>query len=91
MKRSEFEHAIRTAGSILGTNRLMVIGSQALHAAVVDELPDAAQRSVEVDIVAFDDTDEQKAESRASWGRRDVLGSAAVLVMILMAYLYFRG
>jgi len=36
-------------------------------------------------------TDEHRAASRASWDRRDVLGSAAVLVMILMAYLYFRG
>jgi SSS family solute:Na+ symporter len=36
-------------------------------------------------------TDEHRAESRSSWDKRDVLGSAAVLVMILMAYLYFRG
>jgi SSS family solute:Na+ symporter len=36
-------------------------------------------------------TDEHRAESRASWSARDVLGSAAVLIMILMAYLYFRG
>jgi len=36
-------------------------------------------------------TEEHRAESRASWSRRDVLGSVAVLVMILMAYLYFRG
>ena len=36
-------------------------------------------------------TDEHRAESRASWDRRDVLGSAAVLILILMAYLYFRG
>jgi SSS family solute:Na+ symporter len=36
-------------------------------------------------------THEQKVESRASWSRRDVVGSIAVLVMILMAYLYFRG
>ena len=36
-------------------------------------------------------TDEHRAESRASWDKRDVLGSAAVLIMILMAYLYFRG
>ena len=36
-------------------------------------------------------TDKHRAESRASWSRRDVLGSVAVLVMILMAYLYFRG
>jgi hypothetical protein len=62
MKRTEFEHAIRAAGSILGTNRLMVIGSQALHATVAEDLPKAAQRSVEVDIVAFEDADEQKAD-----------------------------
>ena len=36
-------------------------------------------------------TEEHRAESRASWDRRDVLGSAAVLIMILLAYLYFRG
>jgi hypothetical protein len=62
MKRSEFEHAIRAAASILGTNKLMVIGSPALHATVSNELPEAAQRSIEVDIVAFDDVDERKAD-----------------------------
>jgi solute:Na+ symporter, SSS family len=36
-------------------------------------------------------SEEHRAESRASWDRRDVLGSAAVLLMILAAYLYFRG
>jgi len=36
-------------------------------------------------------TEEHRAESRASWDLRDILGSAAVLIMILMAYLYFRG
>ena len=36
-------------------------------------------------------SDEQRAQSRTSWDRRDVLGSALVLAMILMAYLYFRG
>ncbi len=36
-------------------------------------------------------TDRERAESRASWGSRDVLGSVAVLLMILVAYLYFRG
>jgi SSS family solute:Na+ symporter len=36
-------------------------------------------------------TDEHRAASRASWSARDVLGSAAVLILILMAYLYFRG
>jgi SSS family solute:Na+ symporter len=36
-------------------------------------------------------TDEHRAESRSSWDRRDVIASAAVLVMIAIAYLYFRG
>ena len=36
-------------------------------------------------------TDEDRAESRASWDKKDVMGSVFVLVLILMAYLYFRG
>ena len=36
-------------------------------------------------------TDQQRAQSRTSWDRRDVLGSGLVLAMIVMAYLYFRG
>ncbi|HSM62138.1 MAG TPA: sodium/solute symporter, partial [Longimicrobiales bacterium] len=36
-------------------------------------------------------TDEQRSASRGSWDRRDVLGSAFVLLMIVIAYLYFRG
>jgi len=62
MKRSEFEHTIRAAASILGTDELMVIGSQALHATVSNELPEAAQRSIEVDVVAFDDAEGRKAD-----------------------------
>src|ERR1051325_1540188 len=34
---------------------------------------------------------EARAESRASWGRREVIGSAIVLLLILACYLYFRG
>ena len=33
----------------------------------------------------------QKADTRRSWDRRDVIASGVVLLMILMAYLYFRG
>jgi hypothetical protein len=62
MKRSEFEHTIRAAGSILGTSELIVIGSQALHATISDELPGAAQRSIEVDVVALDDPEGRKAD-----------------------------
>ncbi|HZD03782.1 MAG TPA: sodium:solute symporter [Longimicrobiales bacterium] len=36
-------------------------------------------------------TEEHRLVSRSSWDWRDVVGSAAVLVAILMAYLYFRG
>jgi SSS family solute:Na+ symporter len=36
-------------------------------------------------------TAEQKRVTRASWDRRDVIGSAVVLVLILGAYLYFNG
>jgi SSS family solute:Na+ symporter len=36
-------------------------------------------------------TPEQKAATRASWGSWDVIASGIVLVLILAAYLYFRG
>jgi SSS family solute:Na+ symporter len=36
-------------------------------------------------------TPEQRRESRASWGRRDVLASSVVLVLIVAAYIYFNG
>jgi SSS family solute:Na+ symporter len=36
-------------------------------------------------------TAEDRRESRASWDRNDVILSGVVLLLILMAYLYFRG
>ena len=36
-------------------------------------------------------TEEQKAESRASWSGIDVVTSVIVMVAIVAAYLYFRG
>jgi hypothetical protein len=62
MRRKEFEHAVRAAGSILGTDEVLVIGSQALHASVSADLPDAAQRSIEVDVAVFGDRDGSKAD-----------------------------
>jgi hypothetical protein len=53
MKRSEFEHAIRAAGAVLGVGELLVIGSQALHASIASDLPPEASRSVEVDVAAM--------------------------------------
>ncbi len=41
MKRSESEHAIRAAGSILATNELLVIGSQAIHGSIGDIFEEA--------------------------------------------------
>jgi len=36
-------------------------------------------------------TEDHRRETRASWDRRDVLGSGLVLFLILLAYLYFNG
>lgn len=53
MTRAEFEHAVRAAGAILGTDEVLVIGSQALHGSVAEPLPIEAARSVEVDVGAL--------------------------------------
>lgn len=62
MKRSEFDHAIRAAGAILGETELLVIGSQAAHGSLTGDLPEEAMRSVEVDIAPFHDADARKAD-----------------------------
>jgi SSS family solute:Na+ symporter len=36
-------------------------------------------------------TDEHRRDSRSSWDNRDLIASAAVLVAIVLAYLYFTG
>ena len=36
-------------------------------------------------------TAEQRRQSRSSWSREDVTASGVVLLLILAAYLYFRG
>lgn len=62
MTREQFEHAIRAAGAVLGTDELLVIGSQAIHGADLATLPSVATRSVEVDLVPPDDPDGRKAD-----------------------------
>lgn len=62
MNRDEFDHGIRAAASILGVDEILVIGSQAIHASVDEPLPEAALRSVEVDVAAMDDDDGDKAD-----------------------------
>ena len=36
-------------------------------------------------------TDEHRQESRGSWGRADVVNSALVILLIVIAYVYFTG
>ena len=62
MTRDQFAHAIRAAGGVLGTNELLIIGSQALHGSVIEDLPAEAMRSLEVDVAALDDRDERLAD-----------------------------
>ena len=61
LKRSEFEHAIRAAGAILATDRVLVIGSQAIHGSM-DELFEEAERSIEVDVASLDNNADYSAD-----------------------------
>jgi len=61
MNKHQFEHTIRAAGAILNTERVLVIGSQAIHGSIDFEFPEAA-RSIEVDIASFDDPDGTRAD-----------------------------
>ncbi|MDA8264648.1 MAG: hypothetical protein M0T79_04745 [Actinomycetota bacterium] len=63
MKRSELEHIIRAAGSILGEDTVIIVGSQAILASrPEEELPPAAMRSLEGDVLPLDDRDGVKAD-----------------------------
>lgn len=62
MNREHFDHAVRAAAAVLGVTELLVIGSQAVHGSLSDPLREEAQRSVEVDVVPFDDRDGAKAD-----------------------------
>lgn len=62
MNRAQFDHAIRAAAAVAGVGELIVIGSQAAHASIENDLPDAALRSVEADIVIPDDQDGTQAD-----------------------------
>jgi hypothetical protein len=61
VNRQQFDHAVRAAGAVLGVDELIVIGSQAVHGSMT-ELPEEAQRSMEVDIVPLDDEDGTRAD-----------------------------
>ena len=53
MNKEQFEHTVRAAGAVIGANDVLVIGSQAIHACIDFELPEA-ERSIEVDISSPD-------------------------------------
>jgi len=63
MRRDELEHLIRAAGAILGVDRLIVIGSQAILGRYSErELPPEATLSRDADLIPPDDPDERRAD-----------------------------
>jgi hypothetical protein len=62
VNREQFDHAIRAAAAVAGVQEVIVIGSQAAHGFVAGDLPDAAMRSVEADIVIPGDKDAVMAD-----------------------------
>jgi hypothetical protein len=63
MRRTELEHIISAAGDLLGDDTVIIVGSQAILASFhEDELPTAAVRSLESDVLPLDDPDGSKAD-----------------------------
>jgi hypothetical protein len=63
VKREQLEHVLRAASTIVGERDVLVIGSQAILAAIPDEdLPDEATTSIEADLAFFDDVADVKAD-----------------------------
>lgn len=63
MRRQQFEHVLRAACTIVQTDAALVIGSQAILGSFTEEvLPEAAVRSVEVDVTFFDDPADERSD-----------------------------
>ena len=63
MNQEQLAHVLRAAAKLVGDPGILVIGSQAILGTYDDaDLPDEATRSVEADIVFFDDPDDDKAD-----------------------------
>jgi hypothetical protein len=63
VRRTDLEHIIRAAGDLLGEDMVIIVGSQAILASLhEDDLPTAAVRSLEGDILPLDDPDGLKAD-----------------------------
>lgn len=64
MNREQLAHVVRAAATITGDGDIVVIGSQSiLGAADVDDLPEEATMSMEVDVAFVDDIDASKADA----------------------------
>jgi len=62
VKRDQLEHVTRAAGSIVGVDRILVIGSQSILGSYSeDDLPLEATMSEEADIAFFDDPEGDQA------------------------------
>jgi len=63
VRRSDLEHLLRAAGKIIGQDRIIVIGSQAVLATVPEFLlPPEATASVEADLIPLEDPEELLAD-----------------------------
>ncbi|MGH8634629.1 MAG: DUF6036 family nucleotidyltransferase [Burkholderiales bacterium] len=56
MKKQHVEHVLRAAARITGEKQFIIVGSQSLHGKFPD-IPDEIEMSVEVDVIARNDTD----------------------------------
>jgi len=62
VRRDQLEHLIRAAGSLLGADTLIVIGSQAILATAPSPDEELLVRSMEADLLPLDDPNEDKAD-----------------------------
>ena len=63
MNRRQLEHVLRAAARITGDPDVLVLGSQSILGAILDDrLPFAATVSMEVDITFFHDPDDTKSD-----------------------------
>lgn len=63
MRREQLEHVLRAACTVANQDAALVIGSQAILGSFPDEaLPDAAVRSIEVDVTFLDDPADEKSD-----------------------------
>ena len=63
MRRSELEHILRAASTIVGDPDVLLIGSQSILGSYSEEdLPEEAHASIEADVTFFEDDDNDKSD-----------------------------